>query len=201
MNKIKSNKGFTIIEVVLVLAIAGLIFLMVFVALPNLQRSQRDTQRRDDYAGLASNIAAYISNNGGRLPTIPAGHSMQFDASMYINSDGKSADTEYYELYIVDNTVDGIPQGSLAGTANTVTTTGRIPMRGQSIAVEGGDPIQNAVALPANTKTTKVYVVEKADCGDSYDDGTAKPRAITSAGDRKFAILGALESGAYCQAE
>ena len=35
--------GFTIIEVVLVLAIAGLIFLMVFIALPVLQRSQRDT--------------------------------------------------------------------------------------------------------------------------------------------------------------
>ena len=30
----KSKKGFTIIEVVLVLAIAGLIFLMVFIALP-----------------------------------------------------------------------------------------------------------------------------------------------------------------------
>ena len=44
----KTKKGFTIIEVVLVLAIAGLIFLMVFLALPNLQRSQKDTQRRDD---------------------------------------------------------------------------------------------------------------------------------------------------------
>ena len=40
--------GFTIIEVVLVLAIAGLIFLMVFIAFPALQRSQRDTQRRND---------------------------------------------------------------------------------------------------------------------------------------------------------
>ena len=39
----KSNtKGLTIIEVVLVLAIAGLIFLMVFIALPALQRNQRD---------------------------------------------------------------------------------------------------------------------------------------------------------------
>ena len=45
---IKTKKGFTIIEVVLVLAIAGLIFLMVFVALPQLQSSQRDTQRRQD---------------------------------------------------------------------------------------------------------------------------------------------------------
>ena len=38
----QNKKGFTIIEVVLVLAIAGLIFLMVFVALPALQRGQRE---------------------------------------------------------------------------------------------------------------------------------------------------------------
>ena len=37
--------GFTLIEVVLVLAVAGLIFLMVFLALPALQRSQRDTRK------------------------------------------------------------------------------------------------------------------------------------------------------------
>lgn len=43
--KIQKN-GFTIIEVVLVLAVAGLIFLMIFLALPALQRSQRDTQRK-----------------------------------------------------------------------------------------------------------------------------------------------------------
>ena len=49
MNATKNKeKGFTIIEVVLVLAIAGLIFLMVFIARPALQRGQRDTQRRDD---------------------------------------------------------------------------------------------------------------------------------------------------------
>ena len=52
MKKHKLYKGFTIIEVVLVLAIAGLIFLMVFLALPALQRSQRDTQRKNDMARL-----------------------------------------------------------------------------------------------------------------------------------------------------
>ena len=49
-----SKKGFTISEVVLVLAIGGLIFLMVFIALPALQRSQRDTQRKDDLARFMS---------------------------------------------------------------------------------------------------------------------------------------------------
>ena len=62
---IKSKKGFTIIEVVLVLAIAGLIFLMVFVALPALQRSQRDTQRRDDMARFMSQLSQYQANNNG----------------------------------------------------------------------------------------------------------------------------------------
>ena len=65
---INNKKGFTIIEVVLVLAIAGLIFLMVFVALPALQRSQRDTQRRDDMARFLSQLNQYQANNGGKVP-------------------------------------------------------------------------------------------------------------------------------------
>ena len=52
----KTTTGFTIIEVVLVLAIAGLIFLMVFLALPALQRQQRDTQRRSDASRVATNL-------------------------------------------------------------------------------------------------------------------------------------------------
>ena len=60
--------GFTIIEVVLVLAIAGLIFLMVFIALPALQRSQRDTQRRNDLARISTGINNYQTNNNGKLP-------------------------------------------------------------------------------------------------------------------------------------
>lgn len=60
--------GFTIIEVVLVLAIAGLIFLMVFIALPALQRSQRDTQRRERMGDLQTAITNYQGNNNGKLP-------------------------------------------------------------------------------------------------------------------------------------
>lgn len=63
------TKGFTIIEVVLVLAIAGLIFLMVFIALPTLQRNQRDTQRRDDMARMKAQISQYQANNKGAVPT------------------------------------------------------------------------------------------------------------------------------------
>ena len=63
-----NKKGFTIIEVVLVLAIAGLIFLMVFIALPALQRSQRNTRRRQDMARILSAFNDYQSNNNGKMP-------------------------------------------------------------------------------------------------------------------------------------
>ena len=69
-NQIKKQKtGFTIIEVVLVLAIAGLIFLMVFVALPALQRSQRDTQRRQDLSRAITAVQNYQANNDGTIPS------------------------------------------------------------------------------------------------------------------------------------
>jgi prepilin-type N-terminal cleavage/methylation domain-containing protein len=68
MNVPNKTKGFTIIEVVLVLAIAGLIFLVVFLALPALQRGQRDTQRKTDLGKLMSQVTSYQSNTQGSLP-------------------------------------------------------------------------------------------------------------------------------------
>ena len=62
-NKLSTKQGFTIIEVVLVLAIAGLIFLMVFVAFPALQRNQRDAQRRQDIANFSVQLKN-LSTNG-----------------------------------------------------------------------------------------------------------------------------------------
>ena len=69
MNSHNTNKdGFTIIEVVLVLAIAGLIFLMVFIALPALQRSQRDGAKRSEVGTVLSSIHSYMSNNRNNIP-------------------------------------------------------------------------------------------------------------------------------------
>ena len=64
------KSGFTIIEVVLVLAIAGLIFLMVFIALPALQRNQRDTQRKNDIGRVLTAVQKYQANNRGNMPSI-----------------------------------------------------------------------------------------------------------------------------------
>jgi prepilin-type N-terminal cleavage/methylation domain-containing protein len=64
----KSRNGFTIIEIMIVLAIAGLIMLIVFLAVPGLQRASRNTQRKNDVSAIAASVANYIDNNGGTIP-------------------------------------------------------------------------------------------------------------------------------------
>ena len=99
----KYKKGFTIIEVVLVLAVAGLIFLMVFVALPALQRNQRDTQRRQDYGDLSSAISGYMSSNG-KLPS--AGTTLSPDK--YINKDGLDPNRNEYVITVCEASNGGV---------------------------------------------------------------------------------------------
>lgn len=65
----ESDQGFTIIEVMIVLAIAGLILLIVFLAVPALQRNARNTQRKNDAAGVLAAVSEYADNNGGAAPT------------------------------------------------------------------------------------------------------------------------------------
>lgn len=91
----KQKTGFTIIEVVLVLAIAGLIFLMVFVALPALQRSQRDTARRQDYADLSAAISNFRVSNNNNLPSEGT-----LDKS-YVNSKGTDPTGKDYTVNVV----------------------------------------------------------------------------------------------------
>lgn len=64
----KQFNGFTMIEVALVFGIAGLIFLMTFIALPTLQRQSRDAQRESDMAKFVELAKKFQTNNRGALP-------------------------------------------------------------------------------------------------------------------------------------
>ena len=56
LNEGNKEKGFTIIEVMIVLAIAGLILLIIFLAVPALQRNVRNTQRKTDVTAIAAAV-------------------------------------------------------------------------------------------------------------------------------------------------
>ncbi len=67
---LKNEKGFTIIEVMIVLVIAAVILLIVFLAVPALQRNSRNTQRKNDVARVLAAIGEYMSNKNGAYPTV-----------------------------------------------------------------------------------------------------------------------------------
>jgi len=70
--KLKDQKGFTIIEVLIVLAIAALILLIVFLAVPALQRSARNNSRKNDAGRIAAATSNFVSNHNGSLPSVAA---------------------------------------------------------------------------------------------------------------------------------
>lgn len=82
MLKKTDNKGFTIIEVLIVLAIAGLIMLVVFLAVPALQRNSRNTQRKNDVSATLGAVSEYVGNNAGKLPTTGANLAAAFTSSV-----------------------------------------------------------------------------------------------------------------------
>lgn len=120
------SNGFTIIEVVLVLAIAGLIFMMVFIALPALQRSQRDTQRKSDLARALTAVSNYTSANRGKLPTdwtVFKTKYIEGPGDEFVDPSGALVTSEKtYNLKVI-TTTDDLPKFSsdvLTGTQNNI---------------------------------------------------------------------------------
>lgn len=129
-----NKKGFTIIEVVLVLAIAALIFLMIFVALPALQRGQRDTARKNEAGAITAAITTYRSNNSGTLPAEGAFPSGYLDDLNQITS------VEVSNTYTAPGEDEAIVVTSAkCGGANVVDLNGTPKQAAVVVFVEAGD--------------------------------------------------------------
>lgn len=120
MNKI-NKKGFTIIEVVLVLAIAGLIFVVVFLAVPQLQSSRRDTQRRNDAGRVLAEIQNWAANSNGNLPTNFADGDAFYDQFIEPLDLRDPSTGELYTLGVDDPVLD-----ATAGTARMQIANGML---------------------------------------------------------------------------
>ena len=60
--------GFTIVEVMIVLAVAGLILLLTLQAIPTLQRNSRNNQRKQDVSAILEAVSHYELNHSGAMP-------------------------------------------------------------------------------------------------------------------------------------
>ena len=131
-----SRRGFMIIEVVLVLAIAGLIFLMVFIALPAVRRNQRDAQRRQDYTALLASMTNYKTNNNGRLPNAYNSF-IWMPADKYINTSGLDPSGSAYHLSVFSWKLFSEHKGDASFTIRTDLEKGAhtVPQEGDVLVV------------------------------------------------------------------
>lgn len=86
----RQETGFTIVETIIVLAAAGLILLLVLLAIPNLQRNGRNNQRNQDAQTILQAVSHYELNHAGNVPS-------QSQLRNFINSYEKDQLT-YYSL-------------------------------------------------------------------------------------------------------
>jgi len=125
LSKIKQSKqeGFTIIEVMIVLAIAGLIMVVVFLAVPALQRSGRNNSLNSSANNILTAVGDYASNNNGQLPTTPTltpGSSVKFDnAAGNGNASSGAVDASIVSV-VVDAGAAPITKASPVGTVEVV---------------------------------------------------------------------------------
>ena len=151
IQKSKGQKGFTIIEVLIVLAIAGLIMVVVFLAVPALQRSGRNNAMNTNANNVLTAVGTYSSDNGGTLPanmgpTAPVGGASTIGAAGTNQATAK-----------VDTGVSTVQIDTGAAPITNASPTGTIEV------VKGVNAVCNAtstgLAVPAGTGSPRSYAV------------------------------------------
>lgn len=90
------RSGFTLIEVVLVLAIGGLIFLLAFLAFGQATQNRRDTQRRTDAAKVITELEnASGDSNGRALGTGPVQEDLNDFLADYFDQEADDGDNQF----------------------------------------------------------------------------------------------------------
>jgi len=180
--KLKQPKeGFTIIEVLIVLAIAALILLIVFLAVPALQRSSRNTQRKNDVAAIGGAVANYISNNNGTLPNSLSDDPANTNTNNIAVSRGTSGNTE-------------------SATLGYYTSAGNIGLGGATsrdgniwISTAGGATILPTTTAPGSESATQVstnsvIIIAGQDCTPTLNSRTAALYFATESGSGNGAL-------------
>ena len=129
-NLLKKDKGFTLIEIVLVLAIAGLLLVIVFLAVSGAQKSRRDSQRKNDLSRVAAQVESYASNHAGVYPASSAAFNTELTGS-YALSNGKDPLSGGNYTYTALATPSG---GTAAGVLYTPGAAGATACDGTAMA-------------------------------------------------------------------
>ena len=72
LKELRAKEGFTIIEVIIVLVIGAVIMLAVFLVVPQLQRTQRNSRAQNDVRRILTAAEQYAANNNNTYPNCGA---------------------------------------------------------------------------------------------------------------------------------
>jgi prepilin-type N-terminal cleavage/methylation domain-containing protein len=154
MLKQKKSKlsGFTIIEVMIVLAIAGLILLIVFLAVPALERNAHNTSAKNDVSSVLAGMNEYVNNNNGTLPIAQA--SLGSGTTGYIGDNGNAL--------------------TCSGTTSTVNCAQ------VKVGYYDASKVSIVTTAPSTLTLGNVYIVLGASCnGNAVSAGTS-PRGYAA---------------------
>jgi len=132
----KVNEGFTIVETLIVLAIAALIITIILIAVPDLQRSGRNSNILHDAQNVATAVQRYESNNQGSIPGVPTS-AIQQGPQVTVGASGTATDTATIQGATFVNQVNVVP-ASIVWTASPPTSGVKIGV-GYIVVVLGAD--------------------------------------------------------------
>lgn len=186
------KRGFTIIELILVLGIAGLIFLMAFIALPNLWASERDANRRATVMDFISSLKTYETNNSrGAIPVLSGNGPDVFSLST-ARSTSSSGDWKAFVREYV-NPDFGDPSGKEINiyVVKCLGSSGNQLSVGETCAYDSSFAGANSSTVPTTGTNYTLYVAVEATCDGDH--------AVKSASSRSVAAVYILErAGRYC---
>lgn len=162
--QLKNNEGFTIIEIMIVLAIAALILIIVLLAVPALQRGSKSTTIKNDASSIAGGINDYTGNNNGTGPTSVTGNGGVVSIS-------GSGPTSKVNVSPTAN-VQGLDQSNGFASAAALTQVLKTP--GEIVTVYGitcGVVNNSAVQSVGTVEPTSYAVYYSTDSGNGWVAG------------------------------
>lgn len=154
----------------IVLVIAGLILLIVFLAVPALQRNARNTSRKSDASAVVGAFNEFIDNNNGVLPTLTLAQST--------------------------NTGGVLTLG--ATQPNVASTQAKVGYYNNGMGTANGDVdiLSGAQTYTGGAAADYLLIDEQAQCGVASAQGTATPKYTAVAGSTKsFVAIYETENG------
>lgn len=147
----------------IVLAIAGLILLIVLLAVPALQRQSNNSNIKSDANAIASAISDFESNNGGYVPQVS-----NFGSSASTNANNNGV--------VTIGSTSASSNSDIASTAKVqsadkiqVASTGSMPTLNPAPA---GNPILVEIGITCSgnpdTRSIAIYYPVQTSSGESY---------------------------------